>query len=521
MTSIPLFWFYFVFMRKRWVKYLLLIWLIIFSADSALANTWYATNQTHSTLGGLSRWLNSVFSGSAASYGVTSNAGENLFSNSTTNNTWAPTAFPAGSMMPAGTWTFTVRGRRSNPGSYGGWYPRVKIYDSGLNLIYTSTATTQITSTATNGQTITWTDNLPGFALGAQNVYFVRYYSYRTTGASNRTDYLLINRQSSTSNDTKVIDPYTPPTYLARSRGWRWYDDESSLNPNIAYAGENIAPTGMYNHNQIRLRETITEIGGASQGGRKKIQYSSDSVNFTDVGEIGSGAVWAYCNGGGTDDNLVSSLLVSTSSTFGPYVETGIGSSTFNHAAGSSVEYDFCLQENFALVNTTYYFRVVSVTTGVPILPDTGYNWPSILISDHNLSLSVDSNFSLNQINMDDAPGPTIGVFDNLIIRDFRGTSAGWSVTATANDFSDGNGNIIPIDNLSINSSAISPVYAESVLGIVLGNGNLSNTLPLNLATAGNGNGVGNFKINGNLSLLIPIATVPGNYSSVMTITIS
>jgi len=508
-------------MWRGLIKYFVIICLCFLGVEVVSADTWYATNQTHPTLGSAANYLNSVFSGSSTTYSVAANVGENLFTNSTTNNVWAPAVFPSGTTMPAGTWTFTVRGRRQSSGSYGGWYPRVKIYDSSMTLIYTSTATTQITTTGSNGQTVTWTDSLPSFALGSQNVYYIRYYAYRTTGNSNRKDYLLINRQSSTTNDTKIIDSYYPVSYLAVSRSWRWYDDENSLNPNIAYAGENTTPTGMYNQNKVRLRETIAEIGGASQTGRKKIQYSTDGINFGDVGAIGSGEVWSYCDGGGTDDSLISSLLLSTSNTYGPFVENGTASSSYNHAANTAAEYDFCLQENYALVNTTYYFRAVSITTGTAILPDSGYNWPSITISDHSLSLAIDSSFDLEEINMDDAPGPTTGVFDNLYIRDYRGSNLGWSVTATATDFTDGVGNTIDINNLSIDSSNISAIYAENTSGINLGSGVLSTSVPLNIATANNGYGQGNYKINGNMSLLIPIATVPGSYSTMMTITIS
>ena len=122
---------------------------------------------------------------------------------------------------------------------------------------------------------------------------------------------------------------------------------------------------------------------------------------------------------------------------------------------------------------------------------------------------------------MDDAPGPTTGTFNNLFIRDYTGTLGGWSAIATATDFSDGVGNSIAIDNLTMNTTNISPVLAESTAGITLGNGTLSTTTPLNIATSTANNGAGNFNINGNFSLYIPVATVPGNYTSVLTITIS
>ncbi|MBU0648191.1 hypothetical protein KJ855_03345 [Patescibacteria group bacterium] len=314
--------------------------------------------------------------------------------------------------------------------------------------------------------------------------------------------------------------PEPLPIYLAKTRSWRWYDDENSVNPGVAFAGENVTPTGMYNHNQVRLRETVVETGGGNKVGRKKIQYSSDSVNFADVGEISSGAVWAYCDGGGVDNSLVSAILLSTSLTGGPYVESGTASSSFNHVANSIVEYDFCLQENYALVNSTYYFRIVDVSSGTPILPDATYNWPSITISNHSKTLEIDANFALDSINMDNAPGPMTGAFDNLIIRDYGGSLAGWSVTATATDLTDGT-NIIGIDNLTMMASSINPLLAENTSGISLGNDTLSNTAPLNVATASSGNGAGNFAVDGGFSLYVPIATVPGNYNSTITLTIS
>jgi len=484
--------------------------LIISWNNVQAATTRYFTNEYHDTLGSSYRWLKDSYSGANNTYSESGNfTGEGQFSNGTSSDRWAVTLFPSNITLPAGTWNFSIYGNTSKKE----WYPRLKIYNSDGNLIHTTTSPNPIDSSSY--MTVSWTDSVPSFNVGSGNYYTVEVYTYRNS-SGNRTDRFRIINASNF-----IIDTYTPVIYHALTRSWRWYDDQASLTPNVALGGEQATPTGMYNHNQVRLRETVIETDGASQTGRKRLQFSSDAVNFTDVGEIGSGAVWAYCNGGGTDDTLVPSLLLSTSNTFGPFVESGTAASSYTHSAYAAAEYDFCLQENNALVNTTYYFRMIDVVSGQVIYPDATYFWPNITISNHGLNLEIDPNFSLSTINMDDAPGPTTGSFGNMYIRDYTGAGGGWSVTATATDFSDGLGHVMTIDNLTMTSQNVAAIYAESTAGIILGGGQLSNTTPINVATAGNGNGTGNFVVDGDFSLYVPIATVPGNYTSTVTVTVS
>lgn len=501
------------------ILFILLAIAGVFFPSVAMASSWYCTNQNHPTLGAAARLMGSTFSGTAATYSQITPVGETLITNGTTQNAWAPTVFSSGTTMPAGTWTFVVRGYRQS-GHNGGWYPRIKIYDSAMTLIYTTTSPTVINTTSTSGTTVTWQDSVPSFSLGSGNVYYIRIYSYRTRSTNNRRDYLLINRSSSTTNDTHIVDSLS---YSPVSRSWRWYDDESIANPTIALAEEDVAPTEIYNQNNIRLRISLGEIGGLSQVGRKRLQFSSDGTNFSDVGEAGSGAAWRYCNYGGTDDALVTALLISSSLNYGPYVRTGVGASTFNHLAFSNPEFDYCIQDNSALVNTTYTFRIYDVARSQPVPADIGLGnvLPSLVVSNHSLNLSVDANFGLAAISMDSAPGPATGTFSNLIVKDYRGSTPGWSVTATGSDFVDGLGNLIAITNLTMTSQTVSPVFAESVSGINLGGGVLSTTTPINLATATSGNGAGNLNVGGIFSLQIPLATVPGTYNSTLTITIS
>lgn len=499
-------------MKEIAKKIFVLLIVLGLNIDSVnAATTWYLTNNSHPTISALS--MEAGFSGSTSKYILRRpSAGETLFTNSSSLNGWATSGvFPSGTIMPAGNWTFTITCRTN---SSSGWYPRIKIYDSDYNLIHTTTSPNicDVDTWVAN----TWTDYVPSFSLGPNDLYGIQLFSYRTS-SGNRRDRIRI----ASGENNYVIDPYVPVSYSPYTRSWRWYDDENSLTPNVALGGEQVTPTGMYNKNKIRLRETVVETGGGSQTGRKKLQFSSDAVNFTDVGEIGSGEVWEYCDGGGTDDSLVSGILLSTSNTFGPYVESGTSASSFTHSPYEAAEYDFCLQENNALVNTTYYFRMIDVVSGAIVYPDATYFWPNITIGNHALNLEVDPNIALGDINMESAPGPLTAGFSNMYVRDYTGSGAGWSVTATATDLTDGLGNNVAIDNLSINLQNISAVYAETTGGINLGGGQLSNTTPINVATASVGSGAGNFLINGQFSLNVPVATVPGNYSSTLTLTIS
>lgn len=475
------------------------------------ASTWNFTNNIHPSVS--ARYLQSSFSGSNNTYSGTGNfTGERLLTNGTSTNRWTTETFSGNVTIPAGTWTFSVVGNSSN--TTRGWYPRIKIYDSSNTLIYTSTSPNYITGSTY--QTNTWTDSVPAFNVGPGLYYSIEVWRYHTIGA-NRTERLRIN----STDANYIIDTYVPSYYTPKTRSWHFYDDHTPETPSISYAPENNTPNNMYNHNDIRLRLSIAETGGVSQTGRIRLQFSSDGISYSDVGEIGSGAVWAYCDGGGADDNLVSSLLVSSSTNYGPFIESSTAASTFNHVAYQTAEFDYCLQENFAYTDSTYYFRAFHNTTGLPILPDSGYIQPNINISNHNKILEIGASFNLDAINLDDAPGPTNGSFNDLFIRDYTGALLGWSATATATDFTDGLGNSITIDNLTMSSQTISPQLAESTSGITLGNGTLSNTVPLNIATASSGYGAGNFTINGTFSLYIPIATAPGSYTSVMTLTLS
>lgn len=220
-------------------------------------------------------------------------------------------------------------------------------------------------------------------------------------GYATSSSFSLIDAGGQTQNGTSTsasfvldagilfFDSFTP-----LSQNWRWYDDETNVTPSTALADENTAPINIDVANPLKLRITVTETADIGALDVKfRLQYSTSSdfstgaYNVTDVGACTGGSVWCYADGGGVDDAIIASSTLSDSGTClggageacGTHNESGTSASTFDHAAGATVEYEFTIQEGGgAVASTVYFFRLYSPASSSSVPLNTGETFPSL-----------------------------------------------------------------------------------------------------------------------------------------------
>lgn len=107
-------------------------------------------------------------------------------------------------------------------------------------------------------------------------------------------------------------------------------------------------------------------------------------------------------------------------------------------------------------------------------------------------------------------------------IKDHRGTSVGWSQTATCSDFVSG-GNTILVTNFTITPNTLTGLGATPTTGVNLGPAHTFASIidPALIAKADPGYGTGRFEIVSLLDLHIDKTTPVGIYTAIMTVTIS
>lgn len=180
--------------------------------------------------------------------------------------------------------------------------------------------------------------------------------------------------------------------YGAESKNWRWYDDAQNETPTAPLANENVAPIDIDVNNPIQLRTTLQESNGAvGTNVRFRLQFSESPTFATStyVSEIGSCtnlSYWCYENGGGTDDVLIQSKVLSDANACsaqvgngcGVHNETGTTSSTFDHQINAATEFAFTIKSSGARVNRVYYFRAYNTVNNTPVPLAQGKSYPSL-----------------------------------------------------------------------------------------------------------------------------------------------
>ena len=165
------------------------------------------------------------------------------------------------------------------------------------------------------------------------------------------------------------------------------------MTPTTPLAAENTAVTGIISSGVFRIRVAIAASDGVVASGEAfKLQYSPDQSSWYDVGGIGSGTIWrGYDNAGVADGASLPSTLLSAAVTSQTYEEANNAAtvSAILTGASNASEWDWVVQDNNALPETSYYFRMVKsddslldvysntpqVTTAAATLTQNTYRW--------------------------------------------------------------------------------------------------------------------------------------------------
>lgn len=213
-----------------------------------------------------------------------------------------------------------------------------------------------------------------------------------------------VTGESNSTNFTLRSGFFYFDTFAPKSQNWRWYDDETSVTPATALAAENVAPSNIANLNTIKLRMTLKET--ASIGGtiKLKLQFSKNS-NFASgiIDAVSSGACttysrWCYADGGGADNGVVTTKLLTdvdacsggVGNGCGTHNESGTSAATFNHKKDAATEYEFTVKANNPEFNQTYFFRAFDVTNNIPVPLNTGESYPSLSVEGTTLTFTID-----------------------------------------------------------------------------------------------------------------------------------
>ncbi|HVN26513.1 MAG TPA: hypothetical protein VMT99_02565 [Candidatus Paceibacterota bacterium] len=233
------------------------------------------------------------------------------------------------------------------------------------------------------------------------------------SGSSSSTDFQVlsgatpfVNGNASSASFLDHAGPENYADFAPRSYAWRWYSDAADEKPVSPLAAENVAPSNIASNQAIKLRIDIRETGGVGADNVKyALQYSTYSdfsaavSAVTDIGSCVASSTWCYASvaGGGTDNAVVSSTVLSTSGPCaagsgtgcGTHNTSGTSTSTFTQAASSTAEFEFTVQGIAPSAGTTYFFRPVYADTGVPAPLYATSSYPSLLTAGAALTFSV------------------------------------------------------------------------------------------------------------------------------------
>ncbi len=185
-----------------------------------------------------------------------------------------------------------------------------------------------------------------------------------------------------------------------RQNYYQFYVDNGSSTPEDIWPpgptdlDENAAVTGAYEPigegEQIRIRMTL-KVANATfpdnnqsfklQYGRRTTPSCTAISSWSDVGNVGSGAVWRGYNTAAIDGSTLPSTLISIADVAGTFEEENNSAVNPNTVLETEdIEYDWAIEHNGALQRSDYCFRMVyadgtplSVYSEYPTLRTTGY----------------------------------------------------------------------------------------------------------------------------------------------------
>jgi len=266
----------------------------------------------------------------------------------------------------------------------------------------------------------------------------------------------------------EVIFAKRSTAYWPRMGNWRWYADEEDEAPGTAYAAENTVPPQieMGKNIPIKLRINIQEIGGAAENNsRKKLRVSTDQETWVDVDPIDTGvdkAAYQYYDGGGADNDVLSSVVLSGSSSTDKGIHNEANSdspSNSDHPASTTVEFEYCIEpDTLSAANTTYYFQLYDQTLAEAIPLAAGKSYPSLTTAGaFSLTISTPTAVYLDSWEIGSSAYHeytfSVGV-EHITIRDNRGTtggdSSGWTCSVEVTSL---------LTNLDLETIAASNMY--------------------------------------------------------------
>ncbi len=231
---------------------------------------------------------------------------------------------------------------------------------TGGNVSHTH-ANFSITSGAAVG-----TDNARTGSTGASNVHTHQVDISSVTTATHLPPYLttIFGRKYG------AIPLYTQQHYRfyananANTPTDPWPTGVDDLTEDEAISSEN---TAAKNADVVRLRLQLNAGNSTSTGESFKLQYGTttldctDTTTWTDVGSTTSSALWRGYNNAAVSDGATLSSTVLTGTDIGESYEEQNPSVALPNQIGytKNGEWDFVMQQNGALPNTTYCFRMV------------------------------------------------------------------------------------------------------------------------------------------------------------------
>lgn len=155
------------------------------------------------------------------------------------------------------------------------------------------------------------------------------------------------------------------------SERWQFFKDDGA-EPTIALPGGQVTNNKVPPGDIFRLRSCVIPSGGSQSGGVLKLQWTTDLVNFYD---LGSDQPFDYADGQGVKGDLITTYKLLNSNAYGHFHEDALGTEDWNQNEKKEVD--------FAIIGTRYYpskwygFRLVNDVTALSLYGSPGI-WPSV-----------------------------------------------------------------------------------------------------------------------------------------------
>ncbi|MBU1472394.1 hypothetical protein KKB64_01215 [Patescibacteria group bacterium] len=200
---------------------------------------------------------------------------------------------------------------------------------------------------------------------------------------------------------------------------YRFYENNDGIQPITPLANENTALNDIGSGTVLRLRISLSVTEASASAGQSfKLQFATSTAGpWSDVGSIGSPAIWrGFNNSTPSDGATLTSTLLSVSNVVETYEEENNSAGTPNTInAGQDGEWDWVIQNNSALGRVTYFFRMVK-DDGSAL--DSYVNYPQVTPRTE-LSFSMEgvlANVNIEGITTDVTTTSTTIPFGNLSV---------------------------------------------------------------------------------------------------------